>query len=366
MRRALISLERNDGTASPPVLILAPLGADAGAIAREVAALGLDAHICAGAADLAASIVDEGPESALLVVITQEGATAEVAVALDKAFSGEPEWARLPVVFLISDAHRPPTAVRALDRQDNAPPFVVLDRPVAPLMLRKVVEALAEARRRQFATRDLLRRLREEEEQRAFLLSELRHRTHNSLAVLQSLFSLSVRSAADLETFAASFSGRLRSLADAHARLANEANGADAELRELLQGHVLPYASDAGQLRLSGPRVTIGERSAFNFALAIHELATNAAKYGALSRSEGRVEVEWSVDAETQELAITWRETGGPPVSQPEHRGLGRDLVERFPPPPAQTELRFDRTGVVWTTRLPPTDWERAEETPPE
>lgn len=349
-------------TASHPVLVLAPLGADAAAITREVAACGLTVRICHSPAELTAFLVEEGAEAALSAVVSEEGATEKTAQALHDAFASEPHWARLPLVFLISDARRPPPAVRFLDRKGSALSFIVLDRPVRPLLLRKVLEALAETRRRQFETRDLLWRLKQEEERRTFLLGELRHRTRNSFAVLRSLFSLSVRRARDLEDFAVTFGARLRNLSNAHARLSEDGSHA-AELRDLMRGHVLPYAPLPEQLIVDGPPVKIDERTAIDLAMVVHELATNAAKYGALSVLDGRIEVTWQIDENTGELSILWQERGGPSVVEPDRRGLGRSIVERFPAAPDATELRFEKDGVVWKTRLPLQTWRLVDPT---
>lgn len=352
--------EGEDPDAEPPVLVHAPLGEDAEAIAVEVEAIGLKTHACRTPADLDAALTVNGPEGALVAIVSQEGAGRRAGDVLDRAFGSEPSWARLPVLFLVSDSRRPPPACQMLDRKENAPPFLVLERPVSPAVLRKVVDALAEGRRRQFQTRDILRQLRREEQHRSFLLSELRHRTRNSLAVLQSLFSLSVRRARGLEEFADGFGERLRSLADAHNRLA-EARGHADELAALVRGHVLPYTAFPEQLRTSGPSVRICERIAFDLALVMHELATNAAKHGALSAPGGHVEVTWWVEAETGRLALVWRDRNGPPVEAPARNGLGLSLIERFPGDADAAGLCFERDGVVWSTLIAPHDWEHGD-----
>jgi two-component sensor histidine kinase len=338
--------------------VLAPLGADAAAIARHVGACGLSARECATPAAFAEILEDRGPEGVLLAIVSQEGAREETGRALARAFAAEPSWARLPVLFLVSDGERPPAAVRLLDRKKDAPPIVVLERPVRPVVLSRVLEALVEGRRRQFETRDLLHRLKREEEQRAFLLAELRHRTRNMLGVLQSLFSLSARRAGNVEALSDSFGARLRSLSAAHARLSEASEGPD-DLAMLLTEHVLPYADSPEQLRIEGrPPIVLADSIAFDFAMVIHELATNAAKYGALSRPEGSVEANWWVEPSTGSLRFRWQERGGPAVAAPEKAGLGRSVIERLPSGAAETTLTFDPAGVSWTALIGPQDFQ--------
>ncbi|SFE40619.1 sensor histidine kinase [Roseivivax sediminis] len=346
---------------SPPVLILAPLDADADALSRRVAACGLSVQVCDSAGALGAYLDANGPERVLFLVVSQEGANSEAGRVLDRTLSNEPSWARLPIVFLVSRAQRLPPACRILDRKEHAPPFIVLERPAKATVLHRVFEAQAEARRRQFETRDLLDHLAREEERRRFLLSELRHRTRNSLAVLQSLFSMSVRRAKDLESFARSFAVRLRALTDAHVSLTQEGS-ALRNLGDLLREHVQPYAFSSEQLRLSGPAVTVSERLAFDLALVTHELATNAAKYGALSVEDGRVDVTWEPDGETGELDLVWKENGGPKVEPPERQGLGTRVIGSFLAGKASAALDFAEDGVAWHARIDPDAFEMAED----
>jgi len=337
--------------ARPPVLILAPLGADAVAIERHVEACGLFTRACRDAAALDAVLAAEGPTGALFVVVSEEGAGPQAGRALARAFAREPDWAQLPVVFLIADSRRPPPAVRMLDRKEHAARFIVLERPARPTVLRHVFEAQAEARRRQFGTLALLERLRRAERRQTFLLKELRHRTRNSLAVLQAVFRLSARRAPSLDALIDSFGSRLRNLADAHERLA-EAGGEACELERLLREHVAPYATSSEQLATAGPPVLIPADVAFDLAMVLHELATNAAKHGALSATAGRVEVSWRIDEADGAVDLLWRERDGPAVAPPSRHGLGIRLIERFSAHGAKAEVGFEREGLIWRARL--------------
>lgn len=338
-------------TPHPPVLILAPLGADAAALRQQVEACGLAARVCDGAADFAAWLDEHGPQAALFVIVSHEGAGEETGAALARAFAAEPEWGRLPVVFLLADVRRPPPGYRMLQRDERAPYITVIERPARPTVLRHLFQALAEARRRQFKTQGLLARLQRAEQRQAFLLSELRHRTSNNLAVLQALFSLSSRHAQSLEELVASFTPRLRNLAEAHRRLAY-AGGEACDLDELVREHVAPFAPSPDQLRANGPPIRIRAKVAFDVAMVLHELGTNAAKYGALSAPEGRVEVYWGLDEVDGTLRLLWRERGGPPVEPPSRQGLGSRLIEGALADGAAPEVRFEREGLVWRATL--------------
>lgn len=344
MRSILVSTEPDPPR---PVLVLAPLAGDAPAIARELEACGLTACVCRDATDLARRLETNGPEGTLFVVATQEGAGQEAGEALRRAFDCEPPWARLPAVFLVSNARRPPPACRMLDRPEYAPPPLVLERPAKRVVLRRIFETQAAARRRQFETHDLLDRLKQSEDRRAFLLSELRHRTRNSLTVLHGIFSLSARRAGSVEALREAFGTRLISLANAYAPL-SEDRGGTRSLDSLIRDQVAPYCTEPKQLRTTGPSVRLRERLVFDLALVVHELATNAAKYGALSTPDGVVDVCWQRLPE-QDLEFVWRERGGPPVEPPRRRGLGTSLLHRFP----SADARFERSGLVWRVVIP-------------
>lgn len=344
----------------PEVLILAPLGADGRALARHVEACELPVTVCESARELEARLDERGSEAVMFLVVSQEGADSQTGHLLARTFASEPSWARLPTIFLVTSARRLPPACRLLDRKENAPPFILLERPVRTAALKSVFEAQAEARRRQFDTRDLLDQLRHEEERRRFLLSELRHRTRNSLAVLQALFSMTVRRATDVESLAASFSTRLRTLTDAHVRLTQE-DASARDLAELLGEHVMPYVASEDQLSCAGPPVRVSQNLAFDLALVIHELATNAAKYGCLSTPDGKLDVTWTLEREPEELKLVWRERGGPPVSAPERHGLGTRLISSFPGSEASASIEFEPEGVVWTARIGATSFDVGE-----
>jgi PAS domain S-box-containing protein len=177
---------------------------------------------------------------------------------------------------------------------------------------------------------DITERKAAEQRQR-LLIDELNHRVKNTLATVQSLASQSARGAATPAAFRESFEGRLIALSKAHDQLTRH-HWESADLRELVTGSLAPYAG-AERVTLRGEDVVLRPRAVLTLAMAFHELATNAAKYGALSVPGGRVEIGWRpVPLEGGDgrglLQIEWTEQGGPAVSEPGRRGFGSKLIE--------------------------------------
>jgi two-component sensor histidine kinase len=172
------------------------------------------------------------------------------------------------------------------------------------------------------ASRDLSETKRAEELQR-LLVNELNHRVKNTLATVQSITAQTLRGATDLPSARAALDDRLISLARAH-DLLTDGSWSGADLREVVARAMHPF--DAARLDVAGPSLTIAPRQALTLSLALHELATNASKHGALSVPGGSVEVRWSSSDEA--LHLNWRESGGPAVVPPERRGFGSRLLE--------------------------------------
>lgn len=163
---------------------------------------------------------------------------------------------------------------------------------------------------------------------RQLLVAELNHRVKNTLAIVQGFARQSMRGEGDGRTRLAAFEGRLAALAAAHDLLTEEA-WEKASLRQVAARVFGACGVDEDRWTADGPRVTLPPKSAVTMAMALHELATNAIKHGALSNEAGRVALDWSVDARRGDFALTWTEAGGPPVQAPTRRGFGSVLVER-------------------------------------
>lgn len=166
---------------------------------------------------------------------------------------------------------------------------------------------------------------RRAEARQALLSREIDHRGKNLLALVQVLVRQT--RAETVEDYAGALQGRIMALAHAHSLL-SQSRWESAELGRLLGGELAPYRDDKGRTRLSGPRVRLAPKAAESIAMAVHELVSNAARYGALSVSSGRVAISWSV-APDGRLTLRWTETGGPPVATPTRRGLGMTIVEQ-------------------------------------
>ncbi|MGE0743108.1 MAG: sensor histidine kinase [Hyphomonadaceae bacterium] len=167
------------------------------------------------------------------------------------------------------------------------------------------------------------------EERRLLLMKEMSHRIKNNLSTVLSIAAQTGRSASSYAQFSASFQARLQALAKSHDLLMRDARDA-AHLREILEAELLPYRADTARaLSLTGEPVLLMGRTAISVALVIHELATNAAKYGAYT-CDGAIEAAWTVDhnAPGRPVRLTWRERGGPPAAAPAKFGFGSRLIE--------------------------------------
>jgi PAS domain S-box-containing protein len=192
------------------------------------------------------------------------------------------------------------------------------------------------------------------DEQRSQLVAELSHRVKNTLATV---ISIARQSFANPDTAMArrSFDARIRALAQTHTRLA-ESSWCGASLETMLVDELSPYrALDGRNVKLKGPPVLLAPKCALTLGMAVHELADNAARFGALSNKDGRVDATWSVDADSRLLKIDWRETGGPSVVQPDTKGFGLMLLERALAADVRStvRLRFEPSGLHCAIEIP-------------
>jgi PAS domain S-box-containing protein len=201
---------------------------------------------------------------------------------------------------------------------------------------------------------DVTQRKRAEQHQ-ALLLAELNHRVKNTLATVQSIASQTLRRKGTLEEFAETFNGRLRSLAAAHSLL-TRGNWEGAELRDIVAMALKPYRQ-AENVVIDGPDAALGPNMALTFSMVLHELSTNAAKYGALSAPGGRVEVRWGSEPGEAgpDLVLRWNEYGGPPVTEPQEQGFGSYLIRNIIgyQLKGRSELTYLPEGARCEIRLP-------------
>jgi PAS domain S-box-containing protein len=192
----------------------------------------------------------------------------------------------------------------------------------------------------------------EYEERQELLINELNHRVKNTLAIVQGLASQSFRSVPNAAGAQAIFDARLKALAAAH-NLLTDAHWRSAMLADVVRGSAEATAGALiGRFAIDGPQVALSPQTAVSLAMIVHELCTNALKYGALSNEEGRVDVHWLVDDGDgdggQRLRVTWREHGGPPVVPPTRRGFGTRLIDRgmSSRPCGRVAMRFEPGGL--------------------
>ena len=203
--------------------------------------------------------------------------------------------------------------------------------------------------------RDITRR-KQLEEQQKLLIRELHHRVKNTLATVQAVLGLSLRSTTSVEEFYHSFSGRIVSLSHTHDLLTIH-DRQKASLRSLLKAELEPYDDDSGRIRLEGPEVELSSALALPISMAIHELTTNAAKYGCLSVLGGCLTARWEVVTmqDAPMLRLEWVEREGPPVQPPAKQGFGSRLLKRVLSDRlgAVADLAFDAGGVRFSLQTP-------------
>jgi PAS domain S-box-containing protein len=182
------------------------------------------------------------------------------------------------------------------------------------------------------------------EEQQALLVRELHHRVRNTLATVQAIMGSTARSAETIEDFTEAMIGRIGALAKTHVLLAED--GKTLSFADIVRSELDPF-EDISETRIhtDGPEVAItSSRVAMTLGMALHELTTNAAKFGALSVCGGRVDVTWSVTVEAARriLEFSWVESGGPTVKPPQRQGFGSRLIDFVLPGQIQARSRID------------------------
>ena len=195
------------------------------------------------------------------------------------------------------------------------------------------------------------------EEQRRLLAEELTHRVKNSMATMQSIAHQTLRNAATLDGARETLDARLASLAAAHDVLTRE-SWVGATLGEIVEGALQPFRNGAARrFTIAGPQVWLSPRASLAFVMALHELATNAVKYGALSNDVGRIVLDWGLDEDrpSARLWLRWEEHGGPPVAKPARSGFGSRMIERALAMELgdTASVEYRPGGVVFTVEAP-------------
>lgn len=192
----------------------------------------------------------------------------------------------------------------------------------------------------------------EAEEHQKILIAELNHRVKNMLAVVISIVGQMATRASSLEAFQTALIGRLHSMARAFALLSRD-NWTEASLGEIVRQELAPF--DMGRIAIQGPNINLKPRESLSISMLVHELATNAAKYGALSVPSGRIEIEWSTTESEGRFNLFWRERNGPKIAESTQPGFGLTLVEREVQYNlrGKAEIDFEPDGLAVALEIP-------------
>ncbi len=298
-----------DRDAFDRVLLLAPYRRDSEYLSSLLNEHHIEAVLAVGT-DLAQSL----REASGVLIATHEALTPTVVEEVAKHLADQPSWSEMPVVILL-DRMSPDARIRS-ELADSWPRARLLfyQRPVSALELLSGIQSAMLARMRQREVGDHIEREIE-------LRRELNHRVKNILASVASIFQMTRRGAASLEELSADFVSRLQALSNVHSAVF-QADDDAVSVHDVAALTFAPYEVRGTQRIIAkGPHLMLGRESATTLALCLHELTTNAIKYGALSFPAGRVTFEWQLDSER--LSIRWCEEGGPPVIQPQRSGYG-------------------------------------------
>jgi PAS domain S-box-containing protein len=195
--------------------------------------------------------------------------------------------------------------------------------------------------------------LKQAQTRQELLTHEIQHRTKNLFAVVHAVVARSFAGKETIDEAKSAVLSRLESLAQTHAMLMDKDwHGAD--LAEIVRAEMSPYP---GRVAIDGPSLQLSAKAAQNFAMAMHELATNAAKYGALSNTAGQVHVRWRLDGSTgaSVFNFSWQERSGPTVTPPERKGFGTAVLEQIMAECVgqRPEMRFEKEGFAYALRCP-------------
>lgn len=330
---------------SNPVLLLTPEGRDAQVASAILQEVGIASRTCQTIA-----VLVEHLSHASCAVVSAEGLLRADRRALAAWISSQPPWSDFPFILLTFRGAAPDA--RLVELLGNV---TILERPFHPKVLVNAVRSAARARHRQREAESYLEERRRAEEHKEILIRELHHRVKNMLATVHALSRAPTSAAQSVAEFREVLSARLHSLAQTHDLLL-ASDWEAAPLRGILWGELSPFG-DGARILLDGPEVELPPDLALALGMAFHELATNAAKYGALSTPGGRLEVRWDLREVNGdgEIALRWEEHGGPPVAKPSRQGFGSRLIHRMLASREGASFSFDFQpfGLQFSLTLP-------------
>jgi PAS domain S-box-containing protein len=193
---------------------------------------------------------------------------------------------------------------------------------------------------------------KKQEDNLHFIMNELSHRTKNLLSVVQAMASQTARYSGSFSDFEERFLGRIRALSQSHDLLVSQ-NWSGAPLLDLIFAQLMPFVEDEVRIQATGPSISLRAQAAQSLGIVLHELATNASKYGALSVPAGKIIIHW--DFTPKSVNLSWRERDGPTVKSPAHPGFGRIIIERMASDMfgGAAKLELLPTGVRWSASIP-------------
>ncbi|MBO9101087.1 sensor histidine kinase [Rhizobium sp. VS19-DR104.2] len=299
------------------VLVLAPFRKDADYIAAFLREQMIEVMPAKAGDELGEHLA----RSPGIIVITHEALNPEAVARIAEHLAEQPDWSEVPIIVLLERSA--PIARIRVQLQNSWPGARLLfhTRPIAPLELVNGIQSNLLVRLRQRQVRDSIERERE-------LRLELNHRVKNILASVGSIFQMTRRGATTVEDLASNYTGRLQALSDVHTAVF-EAGGEEVALSAVVDLTVSPYNKDGvSRIKVSGPGIVVSRNAGTTIALCLHELITNAIKYGALSRPEGHVEIVWTfAKDDSSDFSVNWTEVGGPMVREPTRQGYGTRYV---------------------------------------
>jgi len=295
------------------------------------------------------------------------GKTGEIAGLLSLSVSRSPKdyvlWFRREVVETVTWAGNPAKAIEVVDGtekltprssfavwretvRDRARPWTANEIEAVEALRLSIIEVVL--RRMDQVARERA----DAQERQSLLVAELDHRVKNTIATIQSLMRHTRRSQTTLEGYVESLERRIKAMAYTH-NLLSQSRWHGADLRTLLEDELLPYRDGGTTIEISGNAIDLKPRAAISLSMVLHELTTNAAKYGSLSDARGRLTVNWRF--EDDRLRIEWREADGPPVQPPPRMGFGRTLIEQLLAFElgGEVALRFEPSGVQCDLSVP-------------
>ena len=302
--------------ALPHVLVAAPFRSDAMVLGEVLQQNGMASIACDGEDQFAKQV-----RRCSTLVMSQEALTPMMLSTVADYLDTQPRWSELPLIMLIDNVDQNGSVLSTLRHRLPHSKMTVLQRPVRAIEFVTAAQSALLARRRQLQLRDHI-------EWQEELQRELNHRVKNILANVMAIYHMTKDKSGSLDAFAQSFEGRLAALSQVHSALALSQH--PQSLSAVADRVLSPYqTSGSDRVLVRGPPVELQPDTAVTFALCLHELATNAAKYGAFSTPEGSVSLTWSLEQVdgTSAVRVVWAESGGPPVTPPTRQGYGTRFV---------------------------------------